>query len=273
MKSRISSYIDDCNELNDHIESLKSTSIGTSNLNADVAEYRDNSKWNYKRKELSKAKSAPNIYQCSKSVCDSARKDPFKYLCKYFNIPATEESLNNVEEVLNNFSAADDGKKLLAIEHDEIINSISNDVPFIIKKFGKKRLSKKLGFKEIGLNDAYYPKYLFRYVSAGGNASTECEIVMNVDTLDKFVNYLSDRIKFKKSAAGQRALMTRSLRNHILERDNHTCQQCGVSLEEEPHLLLEVDHIVPVSKGGLTTEDNLQTLCWRCNRTKGAKLQ
>ena len=28
---------------------------------------------------------------------------------------------------------------------------------------------------------------------------------------------------------------------------------------------------LPVSKGGLTTEDNLQTLCWRCNRSKGAK--
>ena len=34
----------------------------------------------------------------------------------------------------------------------------------------------------------------------------------------------------------------------------------------------EIDHIIPVSKGGLTTEDNLQTLCWRCNRSKGNKM-
>ena len=44
------------------------------------------------------------------------------------------------------------------------------------------------------------------------------------------------------------------------------------SLSKEPNLLLEIDHILPVSKGGLTTEDNLQTLCWRCNRSKGAKI-
>ena len=43
-------------------------------------------------------------------------------------------------------------------------------------------------------------------------------------------------------------------------------------LMQEPNLLLEVDHIVPVSKGGLSEPENLQTLCWRCNRTKGAKM-
>ena len=29
--------------------------------------------------------------------------------------------------------------------------------------------------------------------------------------------------------------------------------------------------MVYLSKNGLKTEDNLQTLCWKCNRTKGAK--
>src|SRR5690349_20802821 len=65
--------------------------------------------------------------------------------------------------------------------------------------------------------------------------------------------------------------MTSGLRNSIKARDNHTCRYCSVSLAAEPHLLLEVDHIIPVSKGGLSTPDNLQTLCWRCNRTKSNK--
>ncbi|RAE55164.1 HNH endonuclease, partial [Burkholderia multivorans] len=39
----------------------------------------------------------------------------------------------------------------------------------------------------------------------------------------------------------------------------------------EPHLLLEVDHIKPISKGGLSEIENLQTLCWRCNRSKSNK--
>lgn len=133
-------------------------------------------------------------------------------------------------------------------------------------------MAKKLGFKDVDLSDTYYPSFKFQYVSAGGNASTENTIVMDIPNLNAMVNYLNDRIKWKKSVAGQRALMTSALRKHILERDNYTCRQCGISTYAEPHLLLEVDHIIPVSKGGMTTEDNLQTLCWRCNRTKGAKL-
>ncbi|MES6325425.1 HNH endonuclease, partial [Cutibacterium acnes] len=78
--------------------------------------------------------------------------------------------------------------------------------------------------------------------------------------------------RWRKSAAGQRALMTTRLRNYIKDRDNHTCQNCSVSVAQEPHLLLEVDHIMPVSRGGLTTEENLQTLCWQCNRTKSNKV-
>ena len=55
-------------------------------------------------------------------------------------------------------------------------------------------------------------------------------------------------------------------------RDNYTCCNCGNSTYLEPNLLLEIDHIIPVSKGGLTVVDNLQTLCWKCNRAKSDKI-
>lgn len=100
----------------------------------------------------------------------------------------------------------------------------------------------------------------------------QCDVMMDIENLNRFVKYLSDNIKFKKSVAGQRALMTSELRKKILQRDNYTCKYCGASVYQEPNLLLEIDHIIPVSKGGLTTEDNLQTLCWKCNRKKGAKI-
>ena len=80
-------------------------------------------------------------------------------------------------------------------------------------------------------------------------------------------------IKWEKSIAGQRALMTSKLREKIKQRDDYTCCNCNLSIKDEQNLLLEIDHIIPVSKGGLTTENNLQTLCWRCNRTKGAKIE
>ena len=66
--------------------------------------------------------------------------------------------------------------------------------------------------------------------------------------------------------------MTAQLRNWIKQRDNYACRYCGVSVAAEPHLLLEVDHIIPISQGGLSVPENLQALWWKCNRSKGARL-
>ena len=93
-------------------------------------------------------------------------------------------------------------------EKKDIINSVQNDVPFLIKKLSKKNLEKNLGFEEMDLSTAYFPKYIFKYVSSGGNASTECDVIMDIENLNKFVLFLSEKVKFNKSVAGQRALMT-----------------------------------------------------------------
>jgi hypothetical protein len=55
------------------------------------------------------------------------------------------------------------------------------------------------------------------------------------------------------------------LRFLVNRRDRFTCRACGRSPALEPGVVLDVDHIVPWSKGGETTFDNLQTLCKRCN--------
>ena len=272
IKQSIVSYISDCNDLNEHIESLKDTNLISNKTDYGNASYQDSSKWNYKRKYLKDQKYTPNVHHCSRSVCDNARKKPFEYICKYFGIKADEETLSNFETILNNFEAAEEGKKNLQAEKENILKSIEADIPVLIKKFSKKKLEENLGFEQIDMSTAYFPKYVFEYVSSGGNASTRCDVVMDIDNLNKFIVFLSEKIKFNKSVAGQRALMTSKLRQHIKERDGYTCKHCGASVEQEPHLLLEIDHIIPVSKGGLTTEDNLQTLCWRCNRSKGAKI-
>ncbi len=54
-------------------------------------------------------------------------------------------------------------------------------------------------------------------------------------------------------------------RYQILERDNNRCVKCGATAKESK---LEVDHIVPVSQGGDDSHNNLQTMCWECNRGK-----
>lgn len=71
--------------------------------------------------------------------------------------------------------------------------------------------------------------------------------------------------------AKQRALMTPELRKQIAKRDNYTCQKCGRYMPDG--FGLEIDHIVPVSKGGETVPWNLQVLCYKCNAEKGAKIE
>ena len=59
--------------------------------------------------------------------------------------------------------------------------------------------------------------------------------------------------------------MSNSKRFRILQRDNFKCAYCGkVAAETE----LEVDHIMPRSKGGSDEETNLVTACFQCNRGK-----
>ncbi len=70
----------------------------------------------------------------------------------------------------------------------------------------------------------------------------------------------------KEMKRKQRSLMTLKLRYIILKRDNFKCVICGNTSE---HSRLEIDHIIPVDAGGKTTEDNLQTLCFKCNHGKG----
>lgn len=64
----------------------------------------------------------------------------------------------------------------------------------------------------------------------------------------------------------QRTLMTPKLRYKILQRDGFRCCICGASSYDGTKL--EVDHIIPVSKGGRTVDSNLRTLCQACNRGK-----
>jgi 5-methylcytosine-specific restriction endonuclease McrA len=57
-----------------------------------------------------------------------------------------------------------------------------------------------------------------------------------------------------------------ALRRMVIERDGYYCVYCDENLENaEIHL----DHVIPESKGGLTTYDNLQVTCRKCNLAKG----
>jgi len=63
--------------------------------------------------------------------------------------------------------------------------------------------------------------------------------------------------------------ISKSTRFEIFARDSFTCQYCG---QRPPGIVLEVDHIHPVSKGGGDEVINLVTSCYDCNRGKRAKV-
>lgn len=59
-----------------------------------------------------------------------------------------------------------------------------------------------------------------------------------------------------------------SIRVLVLHRDSYKCVFCGRGAKQ---VQLEVDHIIPFSKGGSNDLSNLQTLCFECNRGKGSR--
>ena len=63
----------------------------------------------------------------------------------------------------------------------------------------------------------------------------------------------------------QKKPIPHGLRREVFERDAYRCQKCGDWHD------LACDHIIPESKGGPTTLENLRCLCRSCNSKKGAR--
>ena len=57
-------------------------------------------------------------------------------------------------------------------------------------------------------------------------------------------------------------------RFNIYSRDQNRCQYCG---RQFPRAELNLDHVVPRSKGGTSTWENVVCSCHRCNRLKGGR--
>lgn len=63
-------------------------------------------------------------------------------------------------------------------------------------------------------------------------------------------------------------LSTRFNRRNLFARDNNQCQYCGRVL---PANQLSIDHVMPRSRNGSTTWDNVVASCVRCNTKKGGR--
>lgn len=107
------------------------------------------------------------------------------------------------------------------------------------------------------------------YTSPQGRNSYKKEHIYGISDVKRALQHLDDKKKFQESKEYQRNLMSNSLRYDILKRDGFRCVLCGKTANDG--VALEVDHIIPVSKGGKTVLSNLRTLCKECNRGKSNK--
>lgn len=273
LRHQVAGVVQEHNEVVSYVAEIRSRGAfelgaSTSGRHAHLASFENTSSWNYRR-DRNVAEYAPHVHNASLQVVRNASMSPIKYLMKYFDITADKDTLADVQRVAQDVSQLEDAVNNVRQREAAIAGEI-NPPTFIIERYA----IEFWGLLGANLSPITvpYPNYKFQYVSAGGNSGQTVNINLDTPTLDALSETLSSKIKWAKSAAGQRALMTARLRQFIKDRDRHACCQCGISVFAEPHLLLEIDHIVPVSKGGLSVPENLQTLCWRCNRTKGAKL-
>lgn len=236
---------------------------------AHLASFQNTSKYGYRRDRNVAQYGASNVHICSLQVVRNAAADPLKYVMKYFDIKSTEGDLADVERVGESVSRLENAVENVKRREAGIVSSI-NPPPFILKYYSGEFMS------QVGVNLSPVvvpcPEYAFEYVSAGGSSSQRTLVKLDSPVIDALIEVMSQKIRFSKTAAGQRALMTAKVRSFVKDRDHHTCQYCSLSVAQEPNLLLEVDHIMPLSRGGLSALDNLQTLCWRCNRSKSNKI-
>lgn len=214
----------------------------------------------------------PFTAEVSSTVFASAENNPLEYIIKNFypNKNIYPEQIKNLHLLIEELETLKDAKSIIdnyKLEYQQYLD----DVPSYVLENDEDGFYSRLGFANINEN-VLTVEYKFAYTSGGGMAKRTFTVPMTEETIIELIKALESKLTISAFTKEQRALMTKKMREAIKARDNFTCCICGNSTHTEPNLLLEIDHIIPVSKGGYTVEDNLQTLCWKCNRAKSNKL-
>ena len=80
---------------------------------------------------------------------------------------------------------------------------------------------------------------------------------------DKYGDRYNDEGIWNSIVRVERGRVSNKMRFSIYEKDNYRCRNCKRHTDD-----LEIDHIIPIAKGGKSEYNNLQTLCRRCNKKK-----
>ena len=96
--------------------------------------------------------------------------------------------------------------------------------------------------------------------------------MIEIDDGKKQIKKMQESEKKITYKEGDTRSISLGLRIKVLNRDNYRCIKCGRSPATDVGIKLHLDHKIPFSQGGKSTEENLQTLCQDCNIGKGNKI-
>ena len=114
----------------------------------------------------------------------------------------------------------------------------------------------------IGQNGSIYLE-LTRQGGTGFYSVPDAEYVQAI--LDTLARMAKRQIVSSKGVDAMRQI-PQDVKAAVWQRDGGRCRRCGAQQ------YLEFDHIIPVSKGGANTVNNVQLLCRMCNAKKGAHI-
>lgn len=131
-----------------------------------LANFENTSNWSYQR-DRNVAEYAPHAHDASLQVVRNASMDPIKYLMKYFEIKANQETLVDVQRVAEGISWMEEAVANVQRRVAEIV-TILNPPAFILQRYADEFRS-LVGVQFLPIT-VPHPNYEFQYVSAGGNS-------------------------------------------------------------------------------------------------------
>jgi 5-methylcytosine-specific restriction endonuclease McrA len=120
------------------------------------------------------------------------------------------------------------------------------------------------------LNAAYEPIHLISWEKAMCLVFTaKAEVVAEYNHMVRSVSQIyrmPSVVRLRKYVRSfRRTMNARCTRRNVLMRDSYSCQYCAVRCSPSN---ITIDHVVPRSRGGRTTWDNVVAACHPCNRRK-----
>ena len=130
--------------------------------------------------------------------------------------------------------------------------------------------SNTMQLDNIGLVDLFSSTIAIKTTKGRGGTYHVADPLYIKTYIDTLVKRWKMQILIQREQAGSR-LVPEHIRVQVLQKYGYRCAGCDASGSNKG-VGLEMDHIIPFSKGGPSTIENLQPLCGPCNKKKSNRL-